>query len=209
MLSYSTLPVKGEESLETSTRRDERPNRQLNTASSPWHCATWRADHHSLTNRSSQAMVRASNLDNRISTPLAEQPLGIDKQHGSLTARCGRDSGATRSIAHGNHDTASCGLTFDWVSVVLAHTECVSHYITQCVPSLVVPPIVSSACSCLSRTQLQPWPSKTAAPTTTRTYLVVPSSTCLHNPTCRLGSGLTRTALMQSVPTLCLFRVSD
>ena len=37
--SISTLPVKGEESLETSTRRDERPS-QLNTASSPWHCAT-------------------------------------------------------------------------------------------------------------------------------------------------------------------------
>ena len=39
MLSISTLPVKGEESLETSTR-EERETRQLNTASSPWHCAT-------------------------------------------------------------------------------------------------------------------------------------------------------------------------
>jgi len=33
MLSISTLPVKGEESLETSTR-EERETRQLNTASS-------------------------------------------------------------------------------------------------------------------------------------------------------------------------------
>ena len=54
--AYSTLPVKGEESLVSSTASSAGPQ----------------------------------NLDNRISTPLPEQPVDSDDRHGFLTGRCGR-----------------------------------------------------------------------------------------------------------------------
>ena len=53
--AYSTLPVKGEESL------DLQPS-----------------------------VTPPLNLDNCISTPLPEQPVGSDDRHGFLTGRCGR-----------------------------------------------------------------------------------------------------------------------
>jgi hypothetical protein len=66
MILISTLPVKGEESLDLQS-----------------------------------PLTTSPNLDNCISTPLPEQPVGSDDRHGYLTGRCGRHVTVARSHSPG------------------------------------------------------------------------------------------------------------
>jgi hypothetical protein len=174
MILISTLPVKGEESLDLQS-----------------------------------PLTTSPNLDNCISTAPAEQRLDDDDRHGYLTGSCGRHAKRRGTAAiqvcscHHLHP-APTGCPFESGCMVLLLHQGRSSLFTllsfTCSSLfLVVPLTLLLSCKLIRSTQLHSLSSRTVMHTSTSMYLVVLSPTCCSIPTCRLGSGLTRTWSTPSV----------
>ena len=170
-------------------------------------------------------MVRASNLDNRIAklsrtTGHCRQPPAERDSRGwvrvhSLGASCvtprrvsttSAEPQALYKFAHG-----FMRLMLRWKRYSETHLSTCLLFTCSTLTFLLptVPLMLCIKCSSILCLVLRLLSSAMDTATSTAMCLVVLSSTWLHSLTCRLVSGLTTTALMQSVLALCLFSLSD